>query len=147
MVIAVGITIARVQPSFACGPFRSIECGPLGQTCVVYDYVVDLLMDHTDQTLKAVSFSHELHSFYHYSFMQILLFMGKPTFLWPVALVLVLILYFYWAYGNAQFNLIVELRTDLIAISKDKALLLQDFKSQQEEEFLLSAPDRALAPS
>ena len=59
-----------------------------------------------------------------------ILFFGNAPVLYFIGLVLLLVLYFYWAFSHGQARLISELRADLVDISKERLLLLSDFNEQ-----------------
>lgn len=102
--VAVGVTVGNVQPSKGCGPFRELD--------LVFHYITDLIASAPETVSKA------------------LFFLGQTSILYAFALLLIMLIYFSYAYSHAQAKLAGELRSDLVEISKDRLLLLSEFNEQ-----------------
>ena len=58
------------------------------------------------------------------------LYLGDPVLLFVVAFLLSIVLYIFWAVGATQRKLLEHLKTELVDITKDKAVLLKELQNE-----------------
>ena len=61
---------------------------------------------------------------------QLVLYLGDPVLLFVVAFLLSIVLYIFWAVGATQRKLLEHLKTELVDITKDKAVLLKELQNE-----------------
>ena len=61
---------------------------------------------------------------------QLVLYLGDPVLLLVVAFLLSIVLYIFWAVGATQRKLLEHLKTELVDITKDKAVLLKELQNE-----------------
>ena len=62
--------------------------------------------------------------------LQIVLYLGDPVLLFVVAFLLSIVLYIFWAVGATQKKLLEHLKSELVDITKDKAVLLKELQNE-----------------
>ena len=63
--------------------------------------------------------------------MQVVLYLGNPVLLLVVAFLLSIVLYWYVAIGDTQKKLMEHLKSELVDITKDKAVLLKELQNER----------------
>ena len=64
------------------------------------------------------------------SLFQMVLYLGDPVLLFVVAFLLSIVLYIFWAVGATQKKLLEHLKSELVDITKDKAVLLKELQNE-----------------